>query len=183
MAESKPEPKPGEKGDPTPTPSKGEEKRGEENKFTQEQVDALIAKRIGETKAKVEQTIAEKVAEATADAERKAKLSQEEREKEEREKREKETADRERNIALRESGVEAREIMQSKGIPTELVEYVIDPDLDKTKSNIEKMETVFNKAVESKVADTLKGTTPKDKSGSGGGTGGKPGAPTGRVAF
>jgi hypothetical protein len=159
---------------------KAEAEKKTPSTFSQDQVDAMIAKRIGETKAKTDQTIAEKVAEATADAERKAKLSQEERDKEETAKREKDTNDRETKIALRESGVEAKEIMQSKGIPTDLVEYVVDVDLDKTKSNIDSLETVFNKAVEAKIADQLKGKTPTDKGGERGD--GKT-APTGRVAF
>ena len=180
MADQKPADQKPVDGEKTPDTTKGDETK-KPTTFTQEQVDAMISKRIGETKAKTDQTIAEKVAEATADAERKAKLSQEERDKEERAKREKDTAEREKNIALRESSVEARELMQAKGIPTDLVEYVVDVDLDKTKTNIDTLETVFNKAVEVKIAEQLKGKTPKDPSGFGGAD--KPTAPTGRVAF
>lgn len=177
-----------EEADKNKKPTEGEDtdpkkQNGEDNgdkTFDQSQVDEIVSKRLGEEKAKMEKTIAEKIAEAQADAERKAKLSEDERKKEESKQQQEKITARETELALRESGIEAKELLQSKGISTDLVDFVVDADLDTTKSNVDKLEKAFTKAVESGVAEKLKGKTPDDPSNKGGD--GKP-APTGQIAF
>lgn len=150
--------------------------------FTQEQLDDIVAKRLNEEKAKTDKLIADKVKEAQDEATRQAKLSADEREKEEREKRERETSQRERDLSLREARIEARDILQSKNISTDLVDFVIDADLEKTKSNIDTLEKAFTKAVEAGVTEKLKGKAPEDFGGAGGDDGGKKKI-SGTVAF
>lgn len=134
--------------------------------FSQADMDNLAGKIRGEEKAKNEQAIKDAVASAIAEYERKAKLTEEEREKEARSKREAELKAREDDITLRERKLQAQELLSQKHIPIDLVEFVVDLDESKTKDNIEKLAKTYNKSVETGVTDKLKGTPPTDFSNS-----------------
>lgn len=144
-----------------------DDKKGDDPKgktFTQEDFDRQLKKALAERQAKLEQKLEERLVKELEERERQAKLSAEEKEAEERKKREQETANKEREITLRENRADARELLQEKGISTDVVDYLVDVDPDKTKENIEKFEKVYLKAVEEGVNERLKGETPKDKS-------------------
>lgn len=134
--------------------------------FTQTDMDNLAGKIRNEEKAKNEQAIQEAVASALAEYDRKAKLSEEERENEARSQREKELQEREDKITLRERKIQAQEQLQAKKIPIDLVEFVIDLDETKMNDNINKLVKTYNKSVETGVTDKLKGTPPTDFSNS-----------------
>lgn len=168
--------------------NKGEDNSGQDDKknektFNQEQLDEIVSKRLGAEKAKMEKTIAEKVAEAQAEADRKAKLSEEERRADEAKKASEQLTQKETELALRESSIEAKEQLQSKNISTDLVNFVVDVDMDKTKENVDLLEKAFTKAVEAQVADKLKGKTPDDPANKANGSGDKTPSATGRIAF
>ena len=130
--------------------------------FTQTDMDNLAGKIRSEEKAKNEQAIKDAVNNAIAEYERQAKLTQEEREKEAKSKREAELKARENDITLRERKLEAKELLQAKQMPIELVDFVVDLDKEKTEKNIEKLAKTYSKSVENSVTDKLKGTPPKD---------------------
>lgn len=134
--------------------------------FSQADMDNLAGKIRGEEKAKNEQAIKDAVASAIAEYERKAKLTEDEREKEAKSKREAELKAREDNVTLRERRLQAQELLQSKNIPIDLVDLVIDLDENKTKDNIEKLAKTYSKSVEVGVTEKLKGTPPTDFSNS-----------------
>ena len=134
--------------------------------FSQTDMDNLAGKIRGEEKAKNEQAIKDAVANAIAEYERKAKLTEEEREKEAKSKREAELKAREDNITLRERRLSAQELLKAKNIPIDLVDFVVDLDENKTKENIEKLAKTYNKSIEAGVTDKLKGTPPTDFSNS-----------------
>jgi crotonobetainyl-CoA:carnitine CoA-transferase CaiB-like acyl-CoA transferase len=142
----------------------GKDKGTDSKTFSQDEVNDIVSKRINEVKTKNEETIAAKIQEAQAEWERKQKLSDEERLSEARKAKDEELANKERDIALRENRADAREVLQEKSIPTELVDWVVDVDADTTKKNIEDLEKVWNKSVEAGVEAKLKGSTPTDKS-------------------
>lgn len=146
----------------TPAVDNSEVKGGNKATFTQEDVDKIVAKRLGEANAKSQDATQEAVKLAIAEYERQAKLTQAEREKEAKSKREAELKAREEDITLRERRLEAQEMLQEKNIPIELVEFVVDLDADKTKDNIERLTKTYNKSVETGVTDKLKGTPPTD---------------------
>ena len=144
-----------------------DDKKGEKDTsktFTQEELDAKVSERLKRDREKRDKEVADLIKKERDEWERQAKLSQEEKEAEERKKREAETADREREITLRENRADARERLQEKNISTDLVDFVVDVDADKTKENIDNLEKAFLKAVEKGVDDKLKGDTPKYKS-------------------
>lgn len=147
----------------TPT---NEDKTAGNKSFSQTDMDNLAGKIRGEEKAKNEQAIKEAVANAIAEYERNAKLTEEEREKEAKNKREAELKAREDEITLRERKLQAKELLQDKHIPIDLVDFVVDLDETKTKENIEKLAKTYNKSVETGVTDKLKGTPPTDFSNS-----------------
>lgn len=130
--------------------------------FSQADMDNLAGKIRSEEKTKNDQAIKEAVANAIAEYDRQAKLTEEEREKEARSKREAELKEREESITLRERKLQAQELLQSKNIPIDLVDFVVDLDEDKTKANIDKLAKTYAKSVENGVTDKLKGTPPKD---------------------
>ena len=134
--------------------------------FTQADMDNLAGKIRGEEKAKNDQAIKDAVANALAEYDRQAKLTEEEREKEAKSKREAELKQREDEITLRERRLEAQELLSAKNIPIDLVDFVVDLDANKTKENIEKLAKTYNKSVETGVTDKLKGTPPTDFSNS-----------------
>lgn len=130
--------------------------------FTQEDVDNIVAKRLKEEQAKNSESTSQAIKEALAEYERKAKLTEEEREKEAKSRREAELKDREDKVTLRERRIQAKEELESRGIPTDLVDFVVDLNEDITKEKIETLAKTYNKSVETGVTDKLKGTPPTD---------------------
>lgn len=151
-------------GTQTPNVPANEDKGGKT--FSQTDMDNLAGKIRLEEKAKNEQAIKDAVASAISEYERKAKLTEEEREKEARSKREAELKEREDNVTLRERKIQAQELLSEKKLPISLVDFVVDLDEKTTKDNIEKLEKTYNKSVETGVTDKLKGTPPTDFSNS-----------------
>lgn len=148
-----------------PAEDTGEENKGQEPKtFSQDEVNEIISKRVNEINAKNSEKTAKAIENALADYERKAKLSEEEKAHEEQERFKSELANRERDLSIRENRAEAREILQEKSMPSVLVDYIVDEDLDKTKENIDKLEKVWNEAVAKEVKRKLIGNTPIDPS-------------------
>ena len=144
----------------TPTTDTKEVKGGKT--FTQEDVDKIVAKRLNEANAKNQDATSVAIKNALAEYDRQQKLTAEEREKEAKSKREAELKEREDAITLRERRLQAKETLESKGIPTDLVDFVIDLDETKTNENIETLAKTYNKSVETGVTDKLKGTPPTD---------------------
>lgn len=130
--------------------------------FSQSDVDGIVGKIKSEEKAKRESLINEAVKSTISEYERKAKMSQEERENEAKSQKEKELSEREQSITLRERQIDAREMLVSKGLSTDLVKFVVDVDADKMKANIDELVKTYNKSVESSIQEKLKGQAPKD---------------------
>jgi len=141
-----------------------EAEKKEPKTFTQEDVDKIAGERAKREQEKADKQLKETLKKEREDWERQAKLSSEEKNSEASKKREAESADRERGITLRENRADAREVLQSKNISSDLVDFVVDVDKDKTNENIDNLEKAFLKAVETGVAEKLKGDTPTDKS-------------------
>ncbi len=142
--------------------SNGKNDNLESSTFSQEQVNEIVSKRLAEANSKAEKRLQEEVAKAVAESERQSKLSKEELEEEFRAQHEQELAERERSITLRERRADAKDALAEKNIDSSLVDFVIDLDEEKTNKNIEKLERVFNKAVELGVQAKLAGTSPED---------------------
>lgn len=133
--------------------------------FTQEEMDKLAGKVRAEEKAKSDKAIQEAVALAMAEYDRKAKLTQEQRDAEARTKREKDIAEREKAVTLRERKLDAQSELLKRNMPIELADFIVDLDEEKMKENISALAKSYNKAVEDGVTEKLKGKAPIDFSG------------------
>lgn len=136
-----------------------------EKTFTQDEVNQLIGKYRSEGKSKAEADIAKAVADAKAEWERQAKMTEDERVKEASVKREKELADKEKALALRENTATAKELLAEKHIDTSMAKFLVTSDAEETMKNIEEFEKAYAKAIEAGIEDKLKGKTPEDKGG------------------
>lgn len=144
----------------------GSNKDGKNEKtFTQDEVNQLIGKYRSEGKIKAEADIAKAVADAKAEWERQAKMTEDERVREASVKREKELADKEKALALRENTANAKELLAEKHIDTSMAKFLVTSDAEETMKNIEEFEKAYAKAIEAGVEDKLKGKTPEDKGG------------------
>ena len=139
-----------------------EDKGSNSKTFTQDEVNAIVQKRMAEVGAKNDERTKSAIAEAIAEHDRKQKLTEEERLNEERKARDEELAEKERNITLRENRADAVEKLAELNIDTKLVDFVVDIDKDKTSENIDKLSKAFNNAVEKGVKEKLAGKTPTD---------------------
>lgn len=153
--------------DPNADPNK--DPKGDEPKVykTQEEFDQAFSARLERERKKLEKDLDEKLKKQQTEAERLAKLSEDEKAKEQRRAQEEADAKRERDLTLREMRLEAADQLEEKGMPRTLVDLVVDVDADQVSSNIENLSKAFNKAVEDKVQEKLKGKTPNDPSGNG----------------
>lgn len=140
----------------------------EENKtttqktFSQEEVNQLIQKRIGEVQSKNDEANKRAIAEAITEYERKAKMTEEERLNEARKAKDDELAQKELNITLRENRADGIEELAKRNIDTKMVDFVVDKDKTKMAENIEKLDKAFHEAVSKAVEQKLAGKTPTD---------------------
>ena len=133
---------------PAPENDSGDKSQEEKpTTFTQEQVNDIVSRRLAEANSKAEKKLKGEVSKALAEAERQSKLSEAEREKEFKAKQQKELDGRERTITLRERRADVKDALSDRNIDTDLVDFAIDIDEDKTNANIDKLEKAFNKAV------------------------------------
>lgn len=141
--------------------NKNEEQKEETKTYTAEEVAALLQKegdrRVSEALKKAEK----KKDAAVKEAEKLAKMNEEEKYKYELEQREKAVADKERQIALLENRAEASKALASRGISIELVDLVVAEDADTMLENIKKIEKYITATVNTKVKETLSADSPK----------------------
>lgn len=132
-----------------------------DRKYTDKDVDNIVAKKKAEWKAQEEKKIAEakKLAEMNASEKAQYERDQAIREKDE----------ANQKLALYEMTKEARNMLTEKGIAAGegLLQVLVSPDAEKTKNAVDDFIEMFEKATEAKVKEALKGDTPP------GGTGGK----------
>lgn len=102
-----------------------------------------------------------------SEAEKLAKMTKEEKAQYMQQKREKELTDREAAITRKELMAEAKNTLASDGLPQELAEVLNYSDADTCKKSMEKVNEVFQRAVETAVEEKLKGGKPPKKASGG----------------
>lgn len=148
----------------TDTTAQGEEtmeKAGEAKTYTQAEVDELLQRegdrRVSEALKKAERKTQAKVKEA----ERLAKMNDEQKYQYELEQREKAILDKERALSLAENKAEASSILVDRGISTKLVDMVVAEDADEMMERINLLEQAFKASVKAEVEKRLSSKTPK----------------------
>lgn len=150
---------------------KQEQEKSTEQKST-EQKDGDNQKAIDEAlaaaKAEWEKELEQKLKDAENEGMRKAKMTNEQRQKEadDKERAEFEKAkaefERERIVAYAETE------LAKNGLSAEIAKYIIAEDKDATKAVIDKIKESYDKDVQAGVTERLKGKTPNLNGGSGG---------------
>lgn len=125
--------------------------------FTQDELNAIIDKRL-ERERKDAQARIDK---AVTEAQKLAKMNAEERAEHERQELQKKLAEREAEVTKRELRAEAKSQLSDKGLPVELAEVLPYTDADTTNAALAAVEKVFRAAVEKGVTERLKGNAPK----------------------
>lgn len=127
----------------------------EEKKYTDKDVDEIVQRKL----AKWEKDKAK----AVSEAEKLAKMNEEEKSNYERQKLKDRLAELERKEILHEMAKTARSILADKGIQVEenLLSRLITEDAETTKESVESFAGLFTEAVDKAVTEKLKGKTPK----------------------
>ena len=129
--------------------------------YTEEEMQAEIDRRVTAAMKKAEKKSQEKVKEA----EKLARMDADEKHRYELEQREKAIEEGERKLALAENKAECSKILASKGISTDLVDFVVDVDADTMQANINLLQKAFTESVRAEVEKRLASETPKGGTG------------------
>lgn len=129
--------------------------------YTQEEVNELL-QREGDRRVTEAMKKAERKADARVkEAERLAKMNDEQKYQYELEQREKAIADKEKALALAENKAQASSILADRGISTKLVDMVVAEDADAMMDNINLLDAAFKASVKAEVEKRLASKTPK----------------------
>ena len=127
---------------------------------TQTKIDAAVAARLADAKAKWEKEYQKKAAAEKKEAERLSKLSEDERKAAELENSRKELEAKEAELKKKELKLEMVKVLAERSIPVQFMDYLIAEDSESTLSRITTFEKEFKKAVEDGVNEKLKGKAP-----------------------
>lgn len=130
--------------------------------FTQEQLNEIISSKVKHLDKKYEERIREIVNKERIEADRLAKMTAEEKEKELISRYKNEIEAKEKALRIREAKLEATSLLNERQIPIDLADFVIDSDIEKMKTNIEKLEKMYKKAIEKGINEKLKGKPIED---------------------
>ena len=129
--------------------------------FTQEELDALIQKEGDKRVSSALKTAQKKNEAKIKEAEKLAKMSEQQRYEYELSQREQAIAEKEHQLALAENKAEASSILAEKGISPKLVDFVVADDAEVMMSNISLLEAEFKASVKAEVEKRLQTSTPK----------------------
>lgn len=127
--------------------------------FTQEEMDNIIKGRLARERKAWEKELTEKQTEA----ERLAKMTDDEKRSYQSKKREKELDEREAAINKRELMAEAKATLEGKGLPQTLADLLDYSSAEACNESINKVSAAFQSAVETSVTDRIKGGKPITK--------------------
>ena len=131
------------------------ENQGEFDRRVQEAVNTAVKDAQEKWKALTDDKLSE--------AERLAKMTEDEKKEYLQDKKEKDLAAREAEVTKKELMAEAKNTLASDGLPQELAEVLDYTDADACKKSMDTVKKAFQKAVEAAVEEKLKGGKPPKK--------------------
>jgi serine phosphatase RsbU (regulator of sigma subunit) len=131
------------------------------DKKLQAEADKRVTSALKTAQAKWEEDYEIRLQKEKAEAEKLAKLSDEEKRKVLDEKRERELAEREKSIYKKELEIAAIKILDGKKLPVKFAHLLLGDNADETHANIETFEKEYHEAIERQVNERMKGFTPK----------------------
>ena len=133
----------------------------EERTYTQEEVDKMLQqeadRRVSEAMKKAER----KKEAAVKEAQKLAKMNEEEQFKYQLEQREKAIQEKEKALMVAENKATASQVLAERGISAKLVDLVVSDDAEAMLASIRLLESEFKNSVKAEVAKRLATTTPK----------------------
>ena len=138
------------------------ETNAEEKKtYTQEEVNELLQREADRRVSQALQKQEKKNAEKVREAEKLARMNEQEKYQYELEQREKAIVEKEKALALAENKNEAGKILADKGLSLSLVDFVVAEDAETMKQNIELLDKAFKQSVKAEVEKRLSSSSPK----------------------
>lgn len=138
-----------------------EETTEEAKTYTQDEVDALIQSEADKRVTSALKKAEKKKEQAIKEAEKLARMNDEERYQHELELREQAIAEKEKQLALAENKAMASEILAQRGISVKLTSFVLAEDAEAMMDNINLLEEEFKASVKAEVEKRLATSTPK----------------------
>lgn len=137
------------------------EQQPQEETFTKAEMEEIIAKRVSREKKAAEKAVQE--------AEKLAKMNQEEKERYEYEKLKQELDEYKRKDTFYSLSKEASNMLSEHGVQAndELLQFVVKEDAEGTQQAVNSFIGLFNKAVEAQVKEKLSGKAPRVNTGTG----------------
>lgn len=149
-------------------------KENEPLKLTQSELDSRVGKAVDtalkNARSKWESESQEKIEEAKNEAEKLAKMNEEQRIAHEKKKEEKALAKREADITRRELRAQSLEQLAERELPKELIDVVVLTDADACSKSVDAIEKSFRSAVEAGVNKRLASSADVPGGGSNGST-------------
>ena len=141
--------------DPETNPQEPESDPEPKAKYTDEDLDRIIARKIAEERKKQDKAVRE--------AQRLANMSAEERTQDELAEAKRQLEELRHQTAIDKMAKVARGILSAKNInlPDDLLLTMVTEDSDETKQNVDSFVKLFEKSVNDAVTERLKGTTPR----------------------
>lgn len=146
-------------------PENTSDDRGEEKKYTDKDVDAIVNKRFAKWKTEQEQAVKS----AKEEAEKLAKMNAEQKQNYEIEKLQKENEKLKQEAAKVELSRSATGILAEKGIEAtqDVLDFVVGNDADDTNAKIDKLVKIVESQLKKAEIARATGTTPKTMTNSG----------------
>jgi hypothetical protein len=132
--------------------------------FTQEEVNAVLGKRLSEQEERLTKKFGEIVTTERTEAEKRAKMSAEEQQKAELDKQKKELEEGKVQLALGQNKLNAVTKLSELGIPVSFADYLVTPNTDETAERMQTFAKAWQLALGEAVKKELAGKTPTDLS-------------------
>jgi hypothetical protein len=129
--------------------------------YTQEEVEKMIQTESDRKVTLALQRKEKELSKKLTEAEKLAKMSEEDRFRYQLEQKEAELQAKEREFLLRDNKMASMKVLAEKGLPVELVDFVVDEDAETMNSKITKLEKYIKDSVSAQVKAKVGGNTPK----------------------
>lgn len=129
--------------------------------FTQEEVNEIVKSRLSRKDNEFKKELDKLVSEKLAEEKRQEQLTEEQREAERLQNLAKELEDKQRELDFRDRFSEAESGLRKLDLDPRFAQWLVNEDKETTEANIKEFQSLFDKAVELRSVDKLRGKTPK----------------------
>lgn len=128
-----------------------------EKTYTEKELQSEVDRRVNQALNKIKKENSEKLKEA----EKLARMNEQEKYEYELEQREKAIAEKEKQLNLAENKAEAMKVLNDRGLNAGLVDFIVSDNAEDMKANIDLLDKYFKASVKAEVEKRLQTKTPK----------------------